>query len=55
MAGDRDEAAVDLQGSVDHETSSFHLSNGFDMSDNTTEVLGLLTLCCFVDALTVDY
>jgi len=46
------EAAEDLQGTVDHGTSSFHLSNGFDMSDNTAEVLGLLR-SCFVDVLTV--
>jgi len=34
-----DEVAEDLQGTdVDHEASSLHLSNGFDMSENTAEV-----------------
>jgi len=39
--GDRDETAEHLQTAVDQETS-FHLSNGFTMSENTVEVHGLL-------------
>jgi len=39
---ERYEAAEDLQETIEHETlSSFHLSNGLDMSDNNAEVLVL--------------
>ena len=36
---DGDEAAEDVQGTVDH------LPNGYDMSDNNAEVVVLLAVC----------